>query len=757
MKIVIALGGNALGKNPDEQLKLVKETAKTIVDLVAEGHSIIVTHGNGPQVGMINLALDFSSEKGAGTPKMPFAECGAMSQGYIGYHLQQAIQNELKSRSIDKECVTVVTQVLVDKKDKAFKNPTKPVGMFYSKEEALKIAKENGYTMKEDAGRGYRRVVPSPYPKKILELETIENLVKNDKIVITCGGGGIPVIKERKNYKGIDAVIDKDNSSCRLAIDLGADLLMILTAVDKVCLNFNKENQKSLNEISIEDAEKYIKEEQFAKGSMLPKIEASVKFAKETGNKAVITSLLKAKDALNGENGTVIYDDLNYKKRKKPLISTICILTAFIVFLGFITHFFPMKDAYINSVSFSDILMSPILGLENVFAFNLFILMIGAFVNLLVKIGFFDNLKGVISKFEKKRLVLITILMFLFSLLGLLNIFENLIFIIIPIGIVLSFLQIGADFSFSMIAFGLLSGLLGRGIVEVFNNPLIRDMNINHNLIILLSIIMWLVSFIIVLYFVLHSFEHCIDKKDEKVLSKELEVDEKIIIGKKNKYHKINLFLGIFTFLVLLIGIIPWHSFGINIFNNWSSFLTGEILGNWNYYDCSLFLGIMFFVTSLINGFNEEEIIDSFIKGGSKWFKVFLVTSLAGGILTLITMTNLDNNLIDMLISCLEKTSIVFFTLITALINIVNSFAGNSYIDLFRILSNFDISKEVMLITSIGIDGLSKVLAPTSLMLIAGLTINKIEYSTWFKWSLKVIGSIFIFLILFMTILSVVL
>lgn len=309
MKVVIALGGNALGKNPIEQLELVKETAKTIVDLVEEGNDVVVSHGNGPQVGMINLAMDFSSEKGAGTPNMPFAECGAMSQGYIGYHLQQAIQNELAKREMDKECVTVVTQVLVDKDDKAFANPTKPVGMFYTKEEAEKISEENGYVMKEDAGRGYRRVVPSPFPKEIIELDTIETLVNEGKIVISCGGGGIPVIKERNKLKGIDAVIDKDNSSCRLAIDLKADLLMILTAVDKVCINYNTENQQDLSEISLNDAKKYIKEGQFAKGSMLPKVEASIKFVTETGNKAVITSLLNAKQALKGENGTVIYGE----------------------------------------------------------------------------------------------------------------------------------------------------------------------------------------------------------------------------------------------------------------------------------------------------------------------------------------------------------------------------------------------------------------------------------------------------------------
>ena len=758
MRIVIALGGNALGKNPEEQLSLVKETAKTIVDLVEEGHNIIVTHGNGPQVGMINLAMDFSSEKGAGTPKMPFAECGAMSQGYIGYHLQQAIQNELTTRSIDKECVTVVTQVLVDKKDKAFKNPTKPVGMFYSKEEAEKINKENGYTMKEDSGRGYRRVVPSPFPKEIIELETIEKLVENGKIVITCGGGGIPVVKARKNYKGVDAVIDKDNSSSRLAIDLGADLLMILTAVDKVSINFNKENQEELKEMSIEDAKKYIKEEQFAKGSMLPKIEASVKFVEETGNNAVITSLLKAREALNGDDGTMIYSDNKTKKSvQKNIISTMMILMFITIFLGFITHFIPKSNnSFVNVATLSDILISPILGLENILSFNLFLLVLGAFINLLVKIGFFNNFKNIATKFENKKLIFTTITMFLFSIIGLFNLFNEVIFLLIPIIIIFSLLKIDTIISFATMILGLLSGLLGRGIFEVISNPLIMDMNINHSLVILLSVIMWLGSLIISLCFVLRYEEKLLKKKDKKVNNL---VDNEYIneMVSNNKYNKVNIVLVILTFIILLLSVIPWNSFGINIFNNWSSFLTGEVFGNWNYFDLSLFLEIMFIILTLINGFREDDIVDTFVKGSSKWLNVVILTSFASGIVALISITNLDNYFIDLLINCLEKTSIIFFTLIVSLMNVINSLANNDYLDLFRILTNFDISKEIMLITTIGVDGIVKVIMPTSLMLIAGLSINKIEYVSWVKWCFKIVGTIFIFLVLFMTILSVVL
>ena len=306
-RIVIALGGNALGNTPDQQLKLVRGTAKVIVDMAKEGYEIIVGHGNGPQVGMINLAMDYAANGSAGTPYMPFAECGAMSQGYIGYHLQQAIREEMKKQGLERDVVALVTQVLVDSNDDAFNHPTKPVGMFYTKEQAEKIEKEKGFIFTEDAGRGYRRVVPSPLPVEIIELNVIKKLVKDNTIVIATGGGGIPVINTDNGLKGVDAVIDKDRSSAKLALDLNADMLVILTAVDKVCINYNKPDQVELSELTLDDAEKYIKEGQFAKGSMLPKVEACMDFVrKSNGAKALITSLEKAAIALKGQPGTII-------------------------------------------------------------------------------------------------------------------------------------------------------------------------------------------------------------------------------------------------------------------------------------------------------------------------------------------------------------------------------------------------------------------------------------------------------------------
>ena len=308
-KIVIALGGNALGKTPEEQLRLLEGVAKIIVDLIKEGNQIVLTHGNGPQVGQILLAMDYSANSNAGTPDMPFPECGSMSQGYIGYQLQQCLQDELERQHIKKNCATLITQVLVNPNDEAFKNPTKPIGMFYTKEEAESIEKEKGYTFVDDSGRGYRRVVPSPKPIDIVEKDIIRQLVDNDNIVICAGGGGIPVIKTDKIelLEGVAAVIDKDRSAALLAEQIEADTLLILTAVDKVSIHYNTENQIDLDTLTVEEAEKYIKENEFAKGSMLPKIEACLSFVrKNDNNRAIIGSLEHAKEAILGKNGTII-------------------------------------------------------------------------------------------------------------------------------------------------------------------------------------------------------------------------------------------------------------------------------------------------------------------------------------------------------------------------------------------------------------------------------------------------------------------
>lgn len=308
-KIVIALGGNALqtGGTPataEAQLEVVRNTCEHIARISSMGHEIAVVHGNGPQVGRIVLASETASKV---TPAMPFDVCGAMSQGYIGYHIQQCLKYALNKDNRNVPVVTVATQVIVDRKDPAFKMPSKPIGPFYTKEEAARLETEKGYTMKEDSGRGYRRVVPSPMPVRIVEIEAVKQLWDRS-IVITCGGGGIPVAENPDGtLEGVAAVIDKDFAAELLAENVNADILMILTEVEKVALDFNKPDQKDLSKMTLAEAAKYVEEGQFPAGSMLPKVEAAMKFVRTyPDKKAIITSLDKAVEALEGKTGTVI-------------------------------------------------------------------------------------------------------------------------------------------------------------------------------------------------------------------------------------------------------------------------------------------------------------------------------------------------------------------------------------------------------------------------------------------------------------------
>ncbi len=307
-KVMIALGGNALGNNPKEQVELVRQTARPIADLIEEGHTVVVAHGNGPQVGMINLSFQTANLSDSKVPEMPFPECGAMSEGYIGYHLQNAVRNELADRGIDKAVGTIITQVVVDKDDDAFKNPTKPIGGFYSEEEAKSLESEKGYIMVEDSGRGYRRVVPSPKPVDIVEIDIIRDMVDKGHVVIAVGGGGIPTLRKNDGQLvGVAAVIDKDFASEKLAEMLDCDILFILTAVETISLDFGKSSQKELKTITLDEAKTYIEEGHFAPGSMLPKVIAAMDFVKsKDGRQSIITSLEKAKEAIHGETGTRI-------------------------------------------------------------------------------------------------------------------------------------------------------------------------------------------------------------------------------------------------------------------------------------------------------------------------------------------------------------------------------------------------------------------------------------------------------------------
>lgn len=308
-KIVIALGGNALqsGNGPataEAQLEVVRKTCEHIAQISDMGYELAIVHGNGPQVGRILLASETAREV---TPAMPFDVCGAMSQGYIGYHLQQGLKHALNLRNRDIPVVTVATQVIVEENDPAFDDPTKPIGPFYTESEARAIVKEKGYIMKEDSGRGWRRIVASPVPRRIVEIDAVRHLW-DSSIVITCGGGGIPVVeKPDGTIEGTEAVIDKDFAAELLAEQVDADVLMILTEVERVSLNFNTPEQRDLSALNLADAARYCEEGHFAAGSMLPKVQAAMKFVRANPSKhAVITSLDKAIEALNGESGTVI-------------------------------------------------------------------------------------------------------------------------------------------------------------------------------------------------------------------------------------------------------------------------------------------------------------------------------------------------------------------------------------------------------------------------------------------------------------------
>ena len=306
-KIVIALGGNALGNNLPEQMVAVKTTAKAIVDLVEDGNEVVVVHGIGPQVGVINNAMgEFASEHKE--DPTPLSVCVAMSQAYIGYDIQNALREEFLNRGGKvPPVVTVVTQVRVDKDDPAFQNPTKPIGRFMTKEEAEAEAQKRGWNIKEDAGRGYRRVVASPKPKEIVELSAIKAMSDAGELVICCGGGGIPVVSEGKHLAGAAAVIDKDFAAALLAESLEADMLIILTAVEKVAIRYGKPDQEWLTDLSVEEAQKYADQGEFAPGSMLPKVQAAIQFASaKKGNEAMITLLEKAREALQGKTGTKI-------------------------------------------------------------------------------------------------------------------------------------------------------------------------------------------------------------------------------------------------------------------------------------------------------------------------------------------------------------------------------------------------------------------------------------------------------------------
>ena len=788
--IVVALGGNALGKNPEEQLKLVKNTAKSIVDLVSEGYNVVVSHGNGPQVGMINLAF----EESKGTPYMPFAECGAMSQGYIGYHLQQAIQAELKARDINKGCASVVTQVLVDKKDPAFNKPDKPVGSFYTKKEAEKIASERGYTFTEDAGRGYRRVVPSPKPIEIVELDLIKDLLDQGNIVIVSGGGGIPVVKENGTLKGVAAVIDKDRSSSLLARKLDADILLILTTVEKVSIKYNTVDQINIHNLEVSEAKKYIKNGEFAKGSMLPKVESCIDFCEyKEGGVGIITSLDCAKEAINEETGTIIR---NMKKggkkmaktRKKERMSAFTIIFLLIIALALITLILPnaafdeagtiINGSGVVKAKISDVLLSPILGFGSAVDVCVFVLILGGFLQVVTKSGALENgIKVLVKKLKGNELVLIPILMIIFSIGG------------TTYGILEETVGFYALLAFTMVAAGMdtivasATVLLGAGsgVLGSTINPfatgaavaaLPEGMVVNQGIIIALGAVLWLVSLGISIFFVMRYAKKVkadkgstfLSLQEQKKMEKFKEKDESKEVTLTGR-QKATLWIFGITFIVMIIGFIPWGEFGITFFDSWTGWLTGSALGGWYFNESAAWFFLMAIVIGIINGLSTNQIIDEFIAGARDILSVVLIVAVARGVYVLMSQTYLDNYIIYNVADMLKGTPVALFTPCNYILHLVLSVLVPSSSGLATIstpimaplAAQLGYSVETTIMTFVAANGLVNLITPTCGAIMGGLALAKVNYTTWVKWSTKVIVTIGLSSMVILTFASVIL
>lgn len=776
-RIVIALGGNALGKTNEDQLRLVKKTAKEIVDLKEQGHDIILTHGNGPQVGKINLAMETSNDN------IPFPECGSMSQGYIGYHLQQSIQNELDKRNINQECVSVITQVLVDNKDKAFKNPTKPIGNFYTEKEAKKIEKEKGYIFKEDAGRGYRRVVASPNPLEIIELEAIKDLIKQGNIVIACGGGGIPVVKKGNKLVGIDAVIDKDLSSSLLAENLKADELLILTDIEKVCINFNKPNQRRIDFLTPKVAEEMIEDNQFAPGSMLPKVEACLKFVKNTNKNAIITSLQKAYESVNGETGTIFCSskeevkkmaDKKKTAKQKNLkfgLSAFSIILILIILLGILTHFLPtaqfVDDVLVDGsgvvkATLANILLSPIEGFADAIDVCIFVFILGGFLNIVTKTGALETgVKVLVQKLKGNELILIPILMLIFSIGG------------TTYGMLEETVGFYALLAATMVAAGMdtivasATVLLGAGVGVLGStiNPFAtgaavsavvdKGIAVNQGTTIVIGMALWLVSLGIAIAFVMYYANKVKKDKGSTFLSlQEQKVMEKRYGKEKVKEEKAELtgkqkatlILFGLAFLIMVFGFIPYVA---DI--KWLSFtevLTGASLGNWWFFDAALWFLIIGIVIGIINKMGEKGIVDNFVSGAADMMSVVLIIAVARGASYLMGVTHLDNYIIFNAAEALRNMPVLLFTPLNYILHIVLSvlvpsssgLASLSAPIMGPLAAQVGYSVEGTIMTYVAANGLVNLITPTCGAIMGGLALAGVEYTTWFKWSIKVVG-----------------
>ena len=776
-KIVVALGGNALGKTPEEQLKLVKSTAKSLVDLVEEGYNLVVTHGNGPQVGMINLSFDYSHNNGGETPLMPFAECGAMSQGYIGYHLQQAIQIELKVRNINKDCATIITQVRVNKKDPAFENPDKPVGMFYSESEAKKIESEKGYTFVNDAGRGYRRVVPSPKPIEIMELDLIKDLLDQGNIVIVGGGGGIPVIEDENELKGVDAVIDKDRTSALIAKEINAERLIILTAVPKVVTGFNTINQKDIDEMDLSEANKYIRDGEFARGSMLPKVEAMVDYISyKKDGVGIITSLDCAKEALLNKTGTIIKNSqkggkkMAKKGKKREFMSAFTIIFVLIILLAAVTLVLPsakfdgetiVDGSGVVAATLPDVLLSPFLGFEDAVDVCIFTLVLGGFLAIVLKTGAFETgIKVLVKKLKGNELVLIPILMIIFSIGGTTyGMLEE----TVGFYALLAFTMVAAGMDTIVAASTILLGA-GSGVLGSTINPFATGAAVaalpdgivaNQGILIALGTVLWLTSLGISMYFVMKYAKKVKADKGSTFLS--LQEQKKMeTFSKDNSYAEeakltsrqiATLWIFGFAFLTMIIGFIPWESFGITIFASWTAWLTGYPLGQWWFYDAALWFFLIGIIIGIINKFRTNEIIDEFIGGARDILSVVLIIAVARGASVLMSATYLDNYIIFNAAEALKNTSVALFVpgnyllhvLLSVLVPSSSGLASLSTPIMGPLTAQLGFSVETTVMTFVAANGLVNLFTPTCGAIMGGLTLAKVNYTTWLKWSLKII------------------
>lgn len=770
-RVVVSLGESVFSSSN------FKNIAKYLVDLIEKDISLVITYDNNKN----NLE---------GDSDLDIVQMKAMSQGYIGYQLQQEIKDELDKKNINKNIVTVVTQVLVSDKDLSFSKPTKTIGDYYTKKEATALEKKYKYKFKKEEN-GYRRLIPTPDPIEILEIDTINSLLNNNTIVIAGGGGGIPVIKTKKEgYEGVDAIVDKDIASSLLASKINADQLLILTSVEKISLNYNKPNERKLDRLSLTDALFYSKKNHFGINNMNPKIEAAIKFVKDTNNKAIITNLPSIVDAYLGKTGTTIYDkkvenvNLN-SKRLSFSLSAFTIMLLLIFLLAGLTNFLPEAEQIIDidgnfqgivngsgviRTNLSNTLLAPIKGFTETIDIALFLLILGAFLKIVEKTKAIEvGIQGLIKKFKGNELVLIPVLMIIFSIGGTTyGMLEE----TIGFYAMLAFAMVAAGMdtivSSSIIILGAGSGVLGSTInpfavgvaIDSAKKVLPPGVEINQGVIIGLGFVLWISTLIISIYFVMNYARGLIAKKGSTFLSLQEQKDMEEYYGeinnktKENKLsikQKTTLFLFFFTFIVMIISFIPWQDFGITLLNDNSflslEWLVGKPLGKWYFQEATLWFLIMTIIIAVVNRFKEKDTVYTFIDGADDMVGVVLILTIARGAAILIRTTYLDNYIFYNLIELLGNMSPVIFAPFNYLIHISlsvlipssSALASLSTPIMVSLANNLDYNIESTIMQMISANGLVNLFIPTCGTIMAGLAISRVDYGTWIRWVGKIL------------------